>query len=192
MKKFIMKNKVLTLILFLSAVLIVTAFYIRLNSVRTEKALLEKYDLTGLDVTEIVCKLDGITNEDKGFKSSVSATKLTMSENGIELAYKVPDDLFYLSFAPYINSTHPCATHSLSGCRSELKNAKFDVTITDSNGDIIYQKEVTSMDNGFIGLWLPRDIKGTLQVKYKDMFVESEISTFSTDNTCLTEPLKLR
>lgn len=192
MKKFIMKNKVLTLVLLISTILIIAGLYIRLNSVRTEKGLLEKYDLIGLDVTEIVTKLDIITNEDKGFKSSISATKLTISENGVELAYKVPNDLFYLSFAPYINSTHPCGTHSLATCRSELKNETFYITIKDSNGDLILQKEVTSMDNGFIGLWLPRDIEGTLQVEYNEMYIESEISTFSTDDTCLTEPLKLK
>lgn len=49
-----------------------------------------------------------------------------------------------------------------------------------------------SMDNGFIGVWLPKDIKGSIKVTYNEMSAEASISTFIDDNTCLTEDLKLK
>lgn len=192
MIKFIKKHKIASLFIFVITALVLSAFYLQLNSVRNELDLLEKYDLVGLSTEEIVSRLDSITSEDKGFKASISSTKLTMSENGVEVEYDILSDLFYLSFAPYINNTHPCKTHYLSSCRSELKNELFNVTITNDSGEVLFSKEVKSMENGFIGIWLPSGIKGTLKINYGDKTAESEISTLSTDNTCLTEPLRLK
>lgn len=190
--KFIKSHKIATSIIIVVVVLIVAAFYMQLNSVRNEKDLLKKYDLEGLSTEEIVEKLDRDTNYDKGFKASVTSTKLIMSENGVEVEKDIPSDLFYLSFAPYINYTHPCATHFLSSCKSELKNEIFNVTIVGENDEIIISKEMKSMDNGFIGVWLPRDLKGSINVTYNEMSAVANISTFIDDNTCLTEDLKLR
>lgn len=42
----------------------------------------------------------------------------------------------------------------------------FDVKVTDSKGDVVVQKAMTSYRNGFIGVWLPRNMEGTIEVSY--------------------------
>jgi hypothetical protein len=190
MRKQIKINNIVIIVVVMIT-LIITLFYIQSEDIKTEQDFLEKYDLLGLSTEDMVTKLDYITNEDRGFKASITSTNLRISENGVEVVYEIPDDKFYLSFAPYILSTHPCATHSLSSCSSELKNEIFNITINDENGNILFSKEMKSMNNGFIGIWLPRDFKGILKVDYKEMSAEAEISTFINDNTCLTEGLIL-
>ena len=45
---------------------------------------------------------------------------------------------------------------------------------------------VKSQANGFIDLWLPRDNTYHVTITQGDKSVESEISTFKGDNTCIT------
>ncbi len=185
------KNNGLTIILI--GVLLV-AFIFAFGAIQTRRAqaaFLEKYNLAGLDVKAIVTELDSTIDEPKELSSSINGNFLTLQNGESKVELKVPNDSFYLSFAPYENSTHPCGFHSLSGCRSELVNVVVHVLITDSQGKVITDEDMETMDNGFIGVWLPRNMNLNLAVTYNGKSASAPISTFAESETCLTTPLKL-
>lgn len=185
------KNNGLTIILI--GVLLV-AFIFAFGAIQTRRAqaaFLEKYNLAGLDVKAIVKELDSTIDEPKELSSSINGNFLTLQNGESKVELKVPNDSFYLSFAPYENSTHPCGFHSLSGCRSELVNVVVHVLITDSQGKVITDEDMETMDNGFIGVWLPRNMNLNLAVTYNGKSASAPISTFAESETCLTTPLKL-
>jgi hypothetical protein len=64
-------------------------------------------------------------------------------------------------------------------------------TITDEKGAVLLDENVQTMDNGFVGVWLPKDINANIQVTYNGKTATAPISTFATSDTCLTTPLKL-
>ncbi|WP_207233972.1 CueP family metal-binding protein, partial [Salmonella enterica] len=48
-----------------------------------------------------------------------------------------------------------------------------------------------SYRNGFIGVWLPRNMEGTLEVSYNGKTASHAIATKDDSQTCLTElPLR--
>lgn len=74
----------------------------------------------------------------------------------------------------------------MTGCQGELANEKFAVFVEDTEGNVIVDKTVTSQSNGFIDLWLPRDKNYQIKITHKGKKVESKISTFENDATCIT------
>src|SRR5699024_4598072 len=71
--------------------------------------------------------------------------------------YDLPEDEFFVSIAPFLNETHPCDIHSLTGCQGELVNEDLEVQIENSSGEVILDEKQQTEANGFIDLWLPRD-----------------------------------
>jgi len=142
---------------------------------------------------------EGLTDDIKGLVHEYSvgeATDETASITSKELIvtdkdedetiYPLPDDEFFVSIAPYINETHPCMNHSLTGCQGELVKEKFDVYIEDTEGNIIVEDTLETEANGFIDLWLPRDKTYNITIDQNGKKVESEFSTFEEDGTCIT------
>ncbi|WEK55953.1 MAG: CueP family metal-binding protein [Candidatus Cohnella colombiensis] len=124
-----------------------------------------------------------ITNE----SASITSQQLIVTKNnGKKTTFELPENEFFVSIAPYIETTHPCAIHSLTGCRGELIDNEFDIQIKDDNGQVIKNEKIKSQSNGFIDLWLPRDQTYHITIKYDGKKVESQISTFKEDNTCIT------
>lgn len=185
------KNKGLMIILI--GVLLVAMVFVfsAVKTQRAQAAFLEKYNLAGMDVKAIVKELDSTIDEPKELSSSINGKFLTLQDGESKVELKVPEDSFYLSFAPYENSTHPCGFHSLSGCRSELVNVVMHILITDAQGKVIIDQDMETMDNGFIGVWLPRNMNLNLAVTYNGKVASAPISTFAESETCLTTPLKL-
>jgi hypothetical protein len=119
--------------------------------------------------------------------ASISATELVVTGvDGKRTVYKLPDDAFFVSIAPYIETTHPCEIHSLTGCRGELPNAEFDLLIEDESGGKVLETTAVSQDNGFIDLWLPRNQTFRVTVSRDGRTAVSRISTFDNDPTCIT------
>jgi hypothetical protein len=162
------------------------AIQINKSSNKTESAFLEKYGLNGLSVEEIVNSLDSTKSDPEGLSTSITGEYLVLSDNSEEIKLALPEDKFYLSFAPYITQTHPCGTHSLTSCQGELVNKTVNVIITDGKGNEIINSDMTTMENGFIGVWLPRNINATIQVLYNGLTTQTSFTTFSESNTCLT------
>ncbi|MDT3427944.1 hypothetical protein J2Z22_003520 [Paenibacillus forsythiae] len=123
----------------------------------------------------------------KAKSASITSDQLTVTaDNNGKTAYNLPRNEFFVSIAPYVNETHPCATHNLAGCQGEMENEKFNVTITDSNGSVVIQDVFQSYSNGFIDFWLPRDQTYHVKIEQDGKSSETEISTFKGDNTCIS------
>lgn len=177
-------------VIIFAAAIAVFAFQLKPNKTAQE-AFLSKLDVGGLSVKDMVSKLDSITNEPIGSSASISGTQVTMMDNDQKYVIKLPSDSFYLSMAPYINDVHPCTQHNLVSCRGEQFNKEFDVNITTKAGKVILNQKMKSMNSGFIGIWLPRNIEAVLTIKLGDLSVTQDIATFADSITCLTTPLKL-
>ncbi|GAA0134520.1 hypothetical protein YSY43_13600 [Paenibacillus sp. YSY-4.3] len=123
----------------------------------------------------------------EGQSASINSTQLIVTnQDNSQLIYTLPKDEFFVSIAPYIDQTHPCATHSLTGCRGELVSKEFEVYIEDSEGNVIRDDKLTSNSHGFIDLWLPRDKEYHISITQNEKTVESKFSTFESDDTCIT------
>lgn len=138
------------------------------------------------DVKQMVHNLS--TRQLAAESASITPKQLIVTDqNAKETTYDLPKDEFFLSIAPYINKTHPCAIHSLTGCQGELSDQEFTVTIHDTDGNpVMDQTTMKSQSNGFIDLWLPRDKTYNITVEQDGKRADSQISTFEKDNTCIT------
>jgi|SRR5690625_525471 len=140
------------------------------------------------DGTDIKALVEAYNNGDIRSKSaSVTARELIITkEDGSEMSYDLPDDEFFVSIAPYRDETHACTYHSLTGCQGEMAHTDFQVLIKDKDGNVFINKMMNSGANGFLDVWLPRHDSFDVQITYDDETVESELSTFDDDKTCIT------
>ena len=147
---------------------------------------LAAHGLAGKTTEQMVEAIDSSTQaRPLPYNAGITSTELKLSDGTQQFSYPLGDK-FYLSFAPYLTQTHPCFNHSLSGCRGELANTPFDVKLTDKSGKVLMQKKMTSHANGFVGIWLPRDIEGTIEVSYQGKKATAPIATHTSSQTCLT------
>lgn len=123
----------------------------------------------------------------KNQTASITSTQLIVTESdNSELIYDLPEDEFFVSIAPFINETHPCTNHSLTGCQGEMVHKDLEFLIEDENGQVIVDQTINSEENGFVDLWLPRDQTYQVKITYDGKESETEISTFENDGTCIT------
>jgi hypothetical protein len=147
---------------------------------------LESVGLDGLSGKEILTGVaDGSIIVD-GFGLSVYDDELLVFIDDEKIFIDMPKDEFYISVAPYIDITHECTFHSATGCRGELKSESFFVEFIDTDGNVILSENKTSMSNGFIDLWLPRNIEGTLTITQGDLTTSKVIKTVAGEPTCET------
>lgn len=119
--------------------------------------------------------------------ASITSEQLIITDSANKsTTYDLPKEEFFVSIAPYIENTHPCAIHSLTGCQGELSEDEFNVYIEDSEGNVIVDEAMKSQSNGFIDLWLPRDKKYSVTIEHDGKKAMSELSTYKSDNTCVT------
>ena len=143
---------------------------------------------TELSTKELKQLVQDFTDRTLTAKSaSITSTELIIEdENDKEVIHKLPEDEFFVSIAPFMTSTHPCGNHSLTGCQGEMVNSEFDVQITDQKGNVVLDDQVKTGVNGFFDLWLPSDEQYTIIVNHDGKTVQSELSTFKQDGTCVT------
>lgn len=154
-------------------------------------AFLSAQNLAGLDARAVIDKLDTmpVAQRPNNLMASVRPDQLILiDENKQQVSMPIPEDQFYLSFAPFKTQTHDCHFHSLTTCLGEMQNEEVKVTITDvKTGEKIVDRTMKTFDNGFVGVWLPRGIEATLNVEQGELSASSKISTAtSEDATCLT------
>ncbi|WP_053004945.1 CueP family metal-binding protein [Kocuria sp. SM24M-10] len=151
------------------------------------EALLREHGLEGASTEEVVERLDR-THEDRaaGLAGSVTYDEVVLTDGGSEAVLPMPEDRFYLAVAPWTTTTHECFHHSLSGCQGELVGEEFDVRVADDAGRVLLDRTLTSYENGFVGLWLPKDITGTLEISSAAGTATQQVSTSADDPTCLT------
>lgn len=146
--------------------------------------------LDGLNTTQIIDRLDALSVSERSqtLIASVRPAGLVLMDDQQEVTLPMPEDKFYLSFAPYQQQTHDCHFHSLTTCLGEMQNSDVKVTVTDNKtGQKLVDESMQTFDNGFVGLWLPRGMEGTLTVEAQGKSGTTNISTVSDeDATCLT------
>ncbi|UTR15296.1 CueP family metal-binding protein [Salipaludibacillus sp. LMS25] len=119
--------------------------------------------------------------------ASITPTELIITDSDDQdVTYDLLGDDFFVSIAPYVDETHPCTYHNLTGCQGEMVEKEFDVYIENSEGDVMIDEALTSLTNGFIDLWLPRDDTYYITIEHDGKKVNSEFSTFEDDATCIT------
>lgn len=162
---------------------------IQAASAEDAAALLAEYGLTGMDARDVIEHLDRLGRDDRpsDLMASIRTDELLLAADGVETSLAMPQDTFYVSIAPYVSQTHDCFFHSLTTCQGELVGADVQVTVVDDvTGETVVDEQTTTYENGFVGLWLPREMNGTLTVTHDGASVESPISTTADSATCLT------
>ncbi|MCW5952736.1 MAG: CueP family metal-binding protein [Propionibacteriaceae bacterium] len=153
--------------------------------------ILADHGLAGLDARQIIERLDTLPVSDRptDLIASIRPDQLLLTDDqDRELTVPMPSDEFYLSLAPYLNGTHDCHFHSLTTCLGELQNVDVSLTVTDAaTGEPILEEDLRTYDNGFVGVWLPRDIDADITVEYDGRTATTAISTRGAEAaTCLT------
>ncbi|QGU06791.1 hypothetical protein COCCU_04215 [Corynebacterium occultum] len=146
-------------------------------------------DFEGQDARTLIEELDAtpVAERRSDIMASIRADELLISDaSGAEMALPLPADEFYVSVAPYATQTHDCFYHSLTTCLGELDNQAVQVKVVAADGGILVDQEMSTFDNGFLGLWLPRDINATLSIEHERKSSTQEISTGAEAATCLT------
>ena len=88
---------------------------------------------------------------------------------------------------PYRDQTHECYFHSLTTCKGELSDTEVRIVLTNADGDVLINEVRRTFDNGFVGIWVPRGIEGTLTVKHEGSEGTVDVSTRGQDDpTCIT------
>lgn len=152
--------------------------------------VLDRYGLTDMDARGVIERLDTmpVAERPDTLLASVQPTELVLTDTaaGSIATLPMPDEHFYLAVAPYEDQTHDCLFHSLTTCLGEMAGEPVDITVTDEAGQTVVDETRTAYDNGFVGLWLPRDLTGTLTVENDGKSSTVPIATGDDDLTCLT------
>lgn len=138
-----------------------------------------------IDIEQLVHEYSTGTFQD--VSASITSTELIVTHaNNEEEVFELPEDKFFLSIAPFEEVTHPCFDHSLTGCQGEMVKEAFAVEITDSEGNIVVNETMETMDNGFIDLWLPRNDEYEVKISHEGKTATEILSTYEDDGTCIT------
>lgn len=145
-------------------------------------------ELDGVGPREAV----SLANEWRGEAPDVFTTLTTRAvefrfPDGRQVDVPLDADQMAVSVAPYRNRTHPCVEHSIVGCRGEIPGRAFDVTVTVGSGEVLLSESVTTGDNGFFELWLPRDETVNLRIDSSLGNAEKTITTTDDAATCITD-----
>lgn len=156
----------------------------------SSEEFLSDHGLSGMDAVEAIDHLDQLDVADRpgDLMASVYPDELVLAGEAQEMTLDLPADKTYVSIAPFVNTTHDCFYHSLTTCLGELNKKKIDVQIADkAAGDIVVDETATTFDNGFVGFWVPSDIKGTIEVGYDGKSGSADFDTTDEGATCITD-----
>lgn len=150
--------------------------------------VLADHGLAGLTAVEVIDVLDRVAVSERPTTliASVRPDALVLEDERGETSLPLPDDLAYVSIAPYVEQTHECHFHSLTTCQGELSREPVRVTITDASGAVIVDESTQTFDNGFVGYWLPRDLRGSIEIEHAGMMGVATLSTSADAPTCIT------
>lgn len=106
--------------------------------------------------------------------------------DGTEVSIPMPEEQVFISVAPYLQRTHPCTTHYMSGCQGELVDQPIQVRAVRPDGSVVLDEVMNTGRNGFLDLWLPRGEAFLLQVSIDGYGTQAIIGTNSGNPTCIT------
>lgn len=153
------------------------------------ETLLVEHGLQGLDARQIIDRLEALrlTERPSDLMAAVMPEALVLSDaEGREASLPLPAAEFYLSVAPFVETTHECFHHSLTTCLGELAEREIEVLVTSVDGEVLLDERRTTAPNGFLGLWLPRDQELTLNLAMDGAAATAPLRTDAESPTCLT------
>ena len=151
----------------------------------SESALIEQ--LKGLNAHQAVALANKWHWEKQPVTTHVTPQDVVFQfENGNVKEIALPKNKMMVAIAPFINHTHKCGVHYMSSCLGELTQTKFKVEAVDQSGTIIMNKPVTTLKNGFMELWLPRDRTIKLTISGLNRSATDVITTTDGSATCIT------
>jgi hypothetical protein len=74
----------------------------------------------------------------------------------------------------------------MSSCQGELVQKEFAVKGVDQEGNVLVDKKISTLRNGFFELWLPRNRRIELEIKGFNRRAKGTIETFDDSKTCIT------
>ena len=74
----------------------------------------------------------------------------------------------------------------MSSCQGELPQIQFNVRAVDQAGNVVLNESVSTLKNGFMELWLPRDRTINLTLQGQNRSASAVVSTFDGSDTCIT------
>ena len=146
-------------------------------------------ELQGLSPEQVMQRIDawGQDSERNKVTSWVTDREIHAEfPGGAKLVVDLPADRMLVAVAPYIRNTHDCGTHYPSSCVGELANTAVRVTVTDAAGALVREVETSTLANGFLELWLPRNALFRLTVEARGLKASGPVSTAEKADTCLT------
>lgn len=151
------------------------------------EAILSAQGLSGKSAREVIEALDqDPAARPLSLMASVRYDEVTLDDGTTQASLPLDGDEFYISVAPYENGTHDCYFHSLGTCQGELTETDVHITVVSEDGETLVDEDVTTYTNGFVGFWVPKDIKGTVEVTKDGKSGEVEFSSDKDGATCIT------
>ncbi|MGN6751082.1 MAG: CueP family metal-binding protein [Intrasporangium sp.] len=152
-----------------------------------QNAVVQQLGFSGKSTQQIIEAIDSSPDaRPLGFGASVRGSELVLTKDDQEAKLGLPDGLFYLSVAPYRTHTHECYNHSLATCKGELANEDVTVRIVDDQGKVLVDRQAKTYANGFVGTWLPRDVRGTVTVTHDGVRGSAPFATTEGSPSCMT------
>jgi hypothetical protein len=74
----------------------------------------------------------------------------------------------------------------MTSCQGEMALKSFEVKGIDQNGEIVIDQTVSTLRNGFMELWLPRERLISLSIKHMNLSAKGLVATFGDSPTCVT------
>lgn len=151
------------------------------------EALLSAHGFSGKSPREVVEALDQEpAARPLPLMASVRYDEVMLDDGTTQASLPLDGDEFYLSVAPYENQTHDCYFHNLGTCQGELVNADVHITVVSEDGETLVDEDATTYANGFVAVWVPKDIKGTVTVTKDGKTGEVAFSSDPEGATCIT------
>lgn len=144
--------------------------------------------LVGLDGAEALALANEwrATEPTVGTRLTADAVEFTLP-GGTQVLVPLPAETMVLAVAPYVDSTHECEIHAVSGCTGEMAGVTMWVHAETADGTVLIDETMTAMENGFVELWLPRDSEIDLTIVGEGLAATQRVTTYATSKTCIAD-----
>lgn len=142
--------------------------------------------LGGLTAQQALAKANQWRNTG-GLQSFVTTEAVVFKfPDGEQKSVALPAKQMVIAIAPFVNQTHPCKTHFMSGCQGELVNTSVSVLVKTQAGKTVMNKTVKTLPNGFLELWLDRNQTYQVTLKTGGKTTTGTLNTQPGSDTCVT------
>lgn len=150
-------------------------------------AMLGRHGLGGKTLEQVIDALDqDVRPRPLPLSVSVRSSEVVLSDTKGEVVAPLQSSHHYLAIAPFEVKTHECEFHDVGTCSGELRDQPVHVTITTSKGATLVDTDAVTYSNGFIGFWVPRNVKGTVRITCGSKWGQVAFSSDVKGATCLT------